>query len=186
MLFGFFFVRDRAELYTRSVTQRDGGPRACIDFVVPNKTTSLGFVGERRGNGMNKLFRLWESEEYAVCSLSPRNPQRDPAKRADWGRLLDFFRGPQQNPAQRFCWGKEGQRNERAFPLGKSEGYAVCPDVFHVKHTLRLFCGGGRIGVRRVHCVLDGGLGVLQLLLQGFVFLFHLLQFLFQFFQFLL
>lgn len=115
---------------------------------------------------MNKLFRLWESEEYAVCSLSPRNPQRD----AQSGHAVER---------------KRSGVNEHS-PQGGCKRYKACADVFHVKHTLRLFCGGGRIGVRRVHCVLDGGLGVLQLLLQGFVFLFHLLQFLFQFFQFLL
>ena len=36
--------------------------------------------------------------------------------------------GAHRSPAERVRWGEEGQRNERAFAAGGSEGYAACPD----------------------------------------------------------
>ncbi len=36
--------------------------------------------------------------------------------------------GPHRSPAERVRWGEEGQRNERAFAPGGSEGYAACPN----------------------------------------------------------
>ena len=47
--------------------------------------------------------------------------------------------GPHKSPAKRVSWGEEGQRNDRAFAIGGSEGYEACPDDETYPHG----CGYG-------------------------------------------
>ena len=80
----------------------------------PNPSAS-GLGGERSGSGMRELSRQGKAMDMELA-VSPRQPRQNPASADLAGKGRD-------NEMSELC------------PTGRSEGYGVCLDVFHVKHT---------------------------------------------------